>query len=177
MEDSEHIAAIRSRIRDVPDFPQPGIMFRDVTTVLQHPETWRLTIDLLTEAVTPWWPDVVVGIESRGFILGATMAYTLGLGFVPVRKPGKLPGAVHSTSYDLEYGGDALEIHTDALSRGHRVVVVDDLIATGGTARAAVDLVQSCGGDVVGVAVLVELLDLEGRTRLAEIPVSSLVAY
>lgn len=178
MDEADHIALIRSRIRDVPDFPKPGVLFRDITTVLKDPPAWRATIDRMAAAVAPWNPDVVVGIESRGFILGATIAYKLGLGFVPVRKPGKLPHTTHTVEYDLEYGTDALQIHTDAIGAGHRAVIVDDLLATGGTAAAAVSLVQQCGGSPVGLAVLVELLDLNGRARLSDdIGLSALISY
>lgn len=178
MDDAGHVELIRSRIRDIPDFPKPGILFRDITTVLKDPAAWRATVDRMSAAVAPWQPDVVVGIESRGFILGATIAYTLGLGFVPVRKPGKLPHTVHTVDYELEYGTDALQIHTDAIAAGHRAVVVDDLLATGGTAAAAIELVQRCGGAVAGLAVLVELLDLGGRARLPdETNLAALLAY
>lgn len=178
MDEAEHVALIRSRIRDVPDFPKPGILFRDITTVLKDPTAWRLTIDRMSAVVAPWNPDVVVGIESRGFILGATIAYALGLGFVPVRKPGKLPHTVHTVEYDLEYGSDALQIHTDAIGPGHRAVVVDDLLATGGTAAAAISLVERCGGQVAGLAVMVELLDLNGRARLpGGVDLAALVSY
>jgi adenine phosphoribosyltransferase len=178
MEDADHIALIRSRVRHVPDFPKPGILFRDITTVLADPSAWQVTVERLSETVQPWAPDVVVGIESRGFILGAALAYRLGLGFVPVRKPGKLPHSVHSRSYELEYGSDALEIHTDAIGPGHRAVVVDDLLATGGTARATTELVRECGGTVAGVAVLIELIDLCGREQLpGDVPCAALLAY
>jgi adenine phosphoribosyltransferase len=178
MDEADHIALIRERVRAVPDFPKPGILFRDITTVLADAEAWRITIDRLADAVGGWQPDVVVGIESRGFILGAALAYRLGLGFVPIRKPGKLPHHVHATSYDLEYGSDTLEIHTDAIGPGHRAAVVDDLLATGGTARAAIDLVHACGGAVAGVGVLIELLDLRGRDRVpAGVPLAALLAY
>ena len=178
MDEADHIALIRDRVRAVADFPKPGIVFRDITTVLADAEAWRITIDRLADAVRPWQPDVVVGIESRGFILGAALAYRLGLGFVPVRKPGKLPHTVHAQEYDLEYGSDTLEIHTDAIGPGHRAAVVDDLLATGGTARAATDLVHACGGAVAGVAVLIELLDLRGRDRLPPgVPLAALLAY
>lgn len=176
--DLQHIELIRSRIRTVPDFPKPGVAFRDITTVLQDAEAWRATIDQLCECAAEWEPDVVVGMESRGFILGATLAYRMGLGFVPARKPGKLPSAVHRVQYNLEYGSDALEIHTDAIGSGHRAVIVDDLLATGGTAAAAVNLVQTCEGEVAGLVFLIELLDLEGRSRLPEdVPVESLISY
>lgn len=164
----ERLARIRELVRDVADFPKPGILFRDVTTVLRDPVAWRATVDQLCDAVDAWDFDMVVGIESRGFILGAAMAYQLGVGFVPVRKPGKLPAAVHSVDYELEYGLDSLEIHQDALDADHRVLIVDDLLATGGTAAATVRLVQACGATVTGVAFLVELADLAGRVPLAK---------
>jgi adenine phosphoribosyltransferase len=164
----DRLARIRALMRDVPDFPKPGIMFRDVTTVLRDPVAWRATVDQMCDAVDAWDFDVVVGVESRGFILGSAMAYQLGVGFVPVRKPGKLPAAVHAVDYQLEYGLDSLEIHRDALDPGHRVLVVDDLLATGGTAAATIGLVEAAGGTVAGTSVLVELVDLGGRALLAE---------
>ena len=163
----DRLARIRSLMRDVPDFPKPGIMFRDVTTVLRDPVAWRATVDQMCDAVDAWDFDVVVGVESRGFILGSAMAYQLGVGFVPVRKPGKLPAAVHAVDYQLEYGLDSLEIHKDALDPGHRVLVVDDLLATGGTAAATIALVEAAGGTVAGTCVLVELVDLGGRAQVA----------
>ena len=159
----ERLARIRAQIRDVPDFPKPGILFRDITTVLRDPVAWRATVDQFCDAVDAWAFDVVVGIESRGFILGSALAYQLGVGFVPVRKPGKLPAAVHSIGYSLEYGLDSLEIHQDALEPGSRVLLVDDLLATGGTAAATARLVQACGAHVTGCAFLVELAELGGR--------------
>ena len=164
----ERLALIRSLVRDVPDFPRPGILFRDITTVLRDPVAWRATVDQLCDAVDAWDFDVVVGIESRGFILGAALAYQLGVGFVPVRKPGKLPGAVHSVDYALEYGLDSLEIHQDALHAESRVLIVDDLLATGGTAAATARLVGACGAHVAGAAFLVELEALSGRVPLLE---------
>lgn len=164
----DRLARIRSLMRDVPDFPKPGIMFRDVTTVLRDPVAWRATVDHMCDAVDAWDFDVVVGVESRGFILGSAMAYQLGVGFVPVRKPGKLPAAVHAVDYALEYGLDSLEIHQDALDPGHRVLVVDDLLATGGTAAATIALIEAAGGTVAGTCVLVELVDLGGRALLAQ---------
>ena len=163
----DRLARIRSLMRDVPDFPKRGIMFRDVTTVLRDPVAWRATVDQMCDAVDAWDFDVVVGVESRGFILGSAMAYQLGVGFVPVRKPGKLPAAVHAVDYQLEYGLDSLEIHKDALDPGHRVLVVDDLLATGGTAAATIALVEAAGGTVAGTCVLVELVDLGGRALLS----------
>jgi adenine phosphoribosyltransferase len=177
----ERLARIRGLVRDIPDFPRPGILFRDITTVLRDPDAWRTTVDRMCQLSGGWGADVVVGIESRGFILGAAMAYQLGVGFVPVRKPGKLPAAVHSVDYELEYGIDSLEIHQDALEPGHRVLIVDDLLATGGTAAATVRLVHACGGTVSGVALLVELSDLAGREVLAavapEARVAALLSY
>jgi adenine phosphoribosyltransferase len=163
----DRLARIRSLMREVPDFPKRGILFRDVTTVLRDPVAWRATVDQMCDAVDAWDFDVVVGVESRGFILGSAMAYQLGVGFVPVRKPGKLPAAVHAVDYQLEYGLDSLEIHRDALDPGHRVLVVDDLLATGGTAAATIALVEAAGGTVAGTCVLVELVDLGGRALLA----------
>lgn len=175
------LARIAELVRDVPDFPKPGILFRDITTVLRDPLAWQATVDQLCESVRDWQFDVVVGIESRGFILGAAMAYQLEVGFVPVRKPGKLPAAVHSVDYALEYGLDSLEIHQDALDPGHRVLVVDDLVATGGSAAATVRLVEQAGGSVAGISVLVELRDLGGRSLLAaaapNAPLSALLTY
>ena len=177
----DRLARIRSLMRDVPDFPKAGIMFRDVTTVLRDPVAWRATVDQMCDAVDAWDFDVVVGVESRGFILGSAMAYQLGVGFVPVRKPGKLPAAVHAVDYELEYGLDSLEIHQDALDPGHRVLVVDDLLATGGTAAATIGLVEAAGGTVAGTCVLVELVDLGGRALLAEVApgatLAALLAY
>jgi adenine phosphoribosyltransferase len=172
----ERLALIRSLVRDVPDFPKPGILFRDITTVLREPVAWRATVDQLCDAVDAWDFDVVVGIESRGFILGSAMAYQLGVGFVPVRKPGKLPAAVHAVDYALEYGLDSLEIHQDALSAENRVLIVDDLLATGGTAAASARLVAACGAQVAGAAFLVELEALGGRSPLAAAAPSAQVA-
>ncbi|MCU0301071.1 MAG: adenine phosphoribosyltransferase [Candidatus Nanopelagicales bacterium] len=172
---------MRSLVRDVPDFPKPGILFRDITTVLRDPVAWRATVDQLCDAVDAWDFDVVVGIESRGFILGSAIAYQLGVGFVPVRKRGKLPAPVHSVEYALEYGLDSLEIHRDALEADHRVLVVDDLLATGGTAAATVRLVRECGAAVAGIAFLVELEALGGRGAVAaaapEAELAALLTY
>ncbi len=164
--DDERLARIRGLVRDVPDFPKPGILFRDITTVLRDPVAWRATVDQFCDAVDAWEFDAVVGIESRGFILGAALAYQLGAGFVPVRKPGKLPAAVHSVDYALEYGLDSLEIHQDALEPDNQVLIVDDLLATGGTAAATARLVQACGARVAGFAFLVELAELGGRALI-----------
>lgn len=157
---------LASYIRDVPDFPKPGILFKDITTLLKDPQAFRQAIDLLTEAFRPDNVDIVVGMESRGFIFGAPLAYNLGAGFVPVRKLGKLPAETVRVEYALEYGTNTLEIHTDAIQPGQRVLVVDDLLATGGTVVATVDLIERLGGIVVGYGFLMELLFLHGRERL-----------
>lgn len=168
---------LKSRIRHVPDFPKPGILFYDVTTLLRDPEGFRLAIDSLADPYRKTPIDVVVGIESRGFILGSAVADRIGAGFVPVRKVGKLPSATLRASYALEYGTDALEIHRDGVETGQRVLIVDDLLATGGTAKATVDLVRQLGGTVEGVAFLIELVALEGRKRLAGEKVMAVLQY
>ncbi|MEC4814500.1 MAG: adenine phosphoribosyltransferase [Scytonema sp. PMC 1069.18] len=170
---------LKSLIRDIPDFPKPGILFRDITTLLRDPEGLRYTIDLFAEKVDALnlMPDFVVGMESRGFIFGSPLAYKLGSGFIPVRKPGKLPGAVHSVEYALEYGTDRLEIHQDALHSGCRVLIVDDLIATGGTAAATAKLVDKIGCELVGFGFIIELQDLNGRQYLPDVPIITLVEY
>lgn len=164
-------------IREIPDFPKPGISFKDITTLLQNPQGLKATIDLLAEKCDSFSPDYIVGMESRGFIFGTPLAYTMGVGFVPVRKPGKLPAAVHSVEYDLEYGTDCLEMHQDALHPGSKVLIVDDLIATGGTAGATAKLIQKIGCELVGFAFVIELVDLNGRSQLPEAPIVSLVQY
>ena len=166
---------IRAALLDVPDFPKPGIVFKDITPLLADASVFETTIDLLAEAIAPHEPDVVVGIESRGFLFGPALALRLGKGFVPVRKPGKLPRATHRVEYALEYGTDALEMHVDALPSGARVVVVDDVLATGGTARATGELVRRAGGSVVGYAFLIELGFLGGAGKLAPASVTGLV--
>lgn len=169
---------LKSLIRDIPDFPQPGIVFRDITTLLRHPEGLRYAIDSIVEKFADSSIDYVIGMESRGFIFGTPIAYQLGAGFVPVRKPGKLPAAVHSIEYTLEYGTDRLEIHQDALPPSSRVLIVDDLIATGGTAGATAKLVQQTGCELVGFGFIIELTFLEGRKYLpADVPVVTLVRY
>ena len=170
---------LKSLIRDIPDFPKPGILFRDITTLLGHPEGLRYTIDTLTEKckVMGLTPDYVVGMESRGFLFGVPLAYHLGAGFIPIRKPGKLPAAVHQIEYDLEYGTDSLEIHQDALQNHHSVLIVDDLIATGGTAKATAELLSRIGCNVLGFAFIIELQDLGGRKRLPNLPIITLVEY
>ena len=168
---------LKSLIREVPDFPKPGINFYDITTLLKSPEGLRGVVDALCAEFRGERVDTVVGIEARGFIFAPAMAYQLGAGFVPARKPGKLPSECASVSYDLEYGQDALQIHRDAVGAGHRVVIADDLLATGGTAAAVVKLVEELGGEVVGLAFVVELEFLPGRRRLAGYDVRSLIKY
>ncbi|MCB0917779.1 MAG: adenine phosphoribosyltransferase [Actinobacteria bacterium] len=169
---------VASLIRDIPDFPRPGILFRDITTVLKDAKAWRVTVDWMCAQVADLGADTIIGIESRGFIMGSAMAYELDLGFVPVRKAGKLPYDVHSAEYELEYGTDALEIHTDALTGAEKVIIVDDLLATGGTAAAAVDLVEKCQGQVLAMTFLIELLTLNGREKLpAGVPITAMVSY
>jgi len=170
-------ALLRARVRDVPDFPKPGILFRDLTPLMGDAAALKHTIDLLGERIARHRPQLIVAIESRGFIFGAPVAASLGVGFVPVRKPGKLPHKTRRRTYDLEYGTDALEMHADAVVEGARVVVVDDLLATGGTAGATIELVREIGGQVVGAAFVVELEFLRGRDRLPNVPVEALLKY
>jgi adenine phosphoribosyltransferase len=168
---------LKALIREVPDFPKPGINFYDITTLLKHPEGLRNTVDALAWEFEGMKVDAVVGVEARGFIFAPALAYHLGAGFVPVRKPKKLPAECASISYDLEYGQDTLQIHRDAIGNGHKVIIADDLLATGGTARAVVDLVEGLGGEVVGLVFVVELEFLPGREKLAGYDVRSLIKY
>lgn len=169
---------LKALIRDIPDFPKPGILFKDITTLLQNPDGLAFVIDELARHCDGLEIDFVAGIESRGFILGTPLAYKLGVGFVPIRKPGKLPAAVYSRSYELEYGTDALEVHQDACHPQSRVLIVDDLLATGGTAVAAAQLIQQTQAELVGIAVVIELLDLDGRKKLpSDLPIHSLLQY
>lgn len=168
---------LKAKIRHVPDFPKPGILFYDITTLLCDPQGFRDTIDAMAAPYMGEDIDQVVGIESRGFILGAAIAATLGCGFVPIRKPGKLPAATYQESYHLEYGTDSLEIHQDACGQNQRVLIVDDVLATGGTARAAIDLVKKTGATIIGAAFLIELDFLKGRDKLAGEPVYSVLQY
>ena len=168
---------LASKVRDIPDFPKRGIVFKDIMPLLADPEALHETVERLTEFAEPRKPDVVLGAEARGFILGAALAYRLGCGFVAARKPGKLPWRTISAKYALEYGFDALELHADAISQGARVLIHDDLLATGGTAKAKIDLVEQLGGTVVGLAFVIELEFLEGREKLAGYDVFSLVQY
>lgn len=168
---------LKSLIREVPDFPKQGINFKDITTLLKDGEALRTVIDIFAERFEKAKPDLVVGAESRGFLFGAPLAYKLGAGFVLVRKPGKLPAAVTKVTYDLEYGQDSLEIHLDAIQPGQRVLIVDDLLATGGTVSATAELVKKLGGEIVGCAFLIELDFLKGRDRLSGYDVFSLLHY
>jgi len=168
---------LKKHIRGVPDFPKPGILFYDITTLLRDPAGLAATIDQLSAPFVGKGIEVVIGVESRGFILGAPVADRLGAGFIPIRKPGKLPAKTLTESYDLEYGQDALQIHADAVEKCQRVLIVDDVLATGGTAAAAVALVQSLGGDLHGLAFLIELQFLNGRTKLAGQDIHSAIQY
>ncbi len=168
---------LKSRIRHVPDFPKAGILFYDITTLLQDREGFRMAIDAVSAPFVDQPIDLVVGIESRGFIFGSAVADRLGAGFAPVRKPGKLPSTTMRASYDLEYGTDALEIHDDAVAGGQRVLIVDDLLATGGTAKAASDLVTRLGGQVHALAFLIELVGLNGREKLAGQKLHTVLQY
>jgi adenine phosphoribosyltransferase len=167
---------LKEHIRAIPDFPKPGILFYDISTLLAHPKAWRATVERLAEAIRPHRPDLLVGIESRGFLVAAPLAFAIGCGFAMVRKKGKLPGATARFSYDLEYGTDTIEIQEDAISSGQRVIVVDDLLATGGTMQAAIALVQRQGGTVAAAACIIELAFLDGRRRLS-VPLTSMVVY
>ena len=167
---TQTIVDVKSKIRDVKDFPKEGIIFRDITTALKDAETLRVIVDYLCEQFKDEKIDYIAGIESRGFILGMPMAYKMGIGFVPVRKPNKLPAATYSQEYSLEYGTDKIEIHQDAFPHGANVLVVDDLLATGGTAEAACKLVKKAGANLVGTAFLIELTALKGREKLVDSP-------
>jgi len=166
-----------SLIRNVPDFPQPGIQFKDITTLLSNGPAFRQVIQTLVARYADRKLDAIIGIESRGFILGAPLAYELQIGFVPVRKPGKLPAETYQVEYELEYGTNKLEIHRDALKAGARVLIIDDLLATGGTVIAASKLVEQVGGKVEELAFLVELSFLNGRERLTQYPIFSMIQY
>jgi adenine phosphoribosyltransferase len=169
--------SLKDKIRHVPDFPKAGILFYDITTLLQDPAGFRAAVDSLALPFTGQDIEMVVGIESRGFIFGGTVADRIGAGFTPVRKPGKLPSRCVRASYDLEYGTDALEMHEDAIRKGQRVLIVDDLLATGGTARATTDLVKRLGGEVHALAFLIELVALNGRSRLAGENIHTVLKY
>lgn len=166
----------KSHIRAIPDFPKPGILFYDISTLLAHPQAWRAAVEQLAAAIRPHRPDLLVGIESRGFLVAAPLAYAIGSGFAMVRKQGKLPGKTVRFSYDLEYGTDTIEIQEDAIASGQRVIIVDDLLATGGTMQAAIALVERQGGAVAAAACIIELAFLNGRRRL-NVPLTSIVVY
>ena len=168
---------LKQHIRHVPDFPKAGILFYDITTLLRDADGFKMTIDLLSTPHVGQGIDVVVGIESRGFILGGAVAERIGAGFIPIRKPGKLPSKAIKETYDLEYGKDALEIHADAVEKGQRVLIVDDVLATGGTAAAATQLVKKLGGTLHGLAFLIELVGLNGKSKLAGEQVYSVLQY
>jgi len=171
------VARLQELIRDIPDFPEPGILFRDITPLLGDVDAFRYTVDALADEYQGDEVDRILAVEARGFLLAAPMAYRLGAGLVPVRKPGKLPHTVESEGYQLEYGDDALELHVDALVAGERCLVVDDVLATGGTAAAVGRLVERLGGTLVGYSFLIELSFLEGRSRLGEHRIHSLITY
>ena len=168
---------LKKIIRDIPDFPKKGIIFKDITPLLQDPVAFRESVDKLYKEFEGKGVDVVVSIESRGFILGAVVAYKLGASFVPVRKKGKLPFITHSVTYELEYGTDTLEIHRDGVKEGQKVLVIDDLLATGGTAKAVAELVEKLKGEVVGIAFLIELTFLKGREKIKDYPLYALIKY
>ncbi len=168
---------LKNIIRDVPDFPKKGIIFKDITTLLNNQEAFKSSIDLLADECKKYSVESIIGIESRGFIFGTPLALELNTGFVPIRKPGKLPADVISETYELEYGSDSIEIHKDAISPGQKVVIIDDLLATGGTASAACKLVEKIGGEIVLVAFLIELSFLNGRDKLADRNVFSLLSF
>jgi len=169
--------SLESCIRNIPDFPKPGILFRDITTLLKDKKAFKQAVDTLANKYKNKKIDLVVAVEARGFILGGVIAHKLGTGFVPVRKKGKLPWKTNSVTYDLEYGTDTLEMHRDAINPGDKVLIVDDLLATGGTVKAVTDLVKQLQGKIIGIAFLIELVDLKGREKLKDYPVYSLIKY
>jgi len=171
------VEELRAKIREIPDFPKPGILFYDITTLLKDPDAYRQAIDLMIDPYRDAGVDLVVGMESRGFIFSGPIAYQLHAGLVPVRKLGKLPAETVSVEYALEYGSNTLEIHKDAISRGQRVLIVDDLLATGGTVRGTIELVERLQGEIVGLDFLVELLFLKGLERLREYTTTSVIQY
>ncbi len=168
---------LRDRVRDVPDFPKPGIVFKDLMPLVADPAYFRETIDRLEELARPKRPDIILGAEARGFIFGGALADRLSCGFVPARKPGKLPWKTVEATYDLEYGTDSLQVHADAIGEGTRVIVHDDVLATGGTARAKTELVEQLGGEVVGLLFVIELAFLTGRDKHAGYDVDALISY
>ena len=168
---------LKDHIRSIPDFPKEGILFYDISTLLAHPDAWQVALGRLAKIVARYQPDVLAGIESRGFLVAAPLASRLGLGFTMIRKQGKLPGDTVKYEYDLEYGTDTIEIQADAVEKGQRVVVLDDLLATGGTMAASIELLNRVGAEVVGTACIIELTFLGGRDRLGGVPFDTLMAY
>jgi len=168
---------LKEYIRNIPDFPKPGILFRDITTLLKDKKAFKIAVDALADKYKNKKIDAVVAVEARGFILGGTIAYKIGAGFVPVRKKGKLPAKTSAVTYALEYGTDTLEMHHDAINPGDRALIVDDLLATGGTVKAVTDLVSQLKGKIVGIVFLIELTDLKGKEKLKDYPVFSLIKY
>ena len=168
---------LKDHIRSIPDFPKEGILFYDISTLLAHPDAWQVALGRLAKMAARYQPDILAGIESRGFLVAAPLASRLGLGFTMIRKKGKLPGETIGHEYDLEYGTDTIEIQADAIEKGQRVVVLDDLLATGGTMAASIELLQQVGAEVVGTACLIELAFLGGRDRLGGVPFDTLMAY
>ncbi len=168
---------LEKSIRNIPDFPKPGILFRDVTTLIQNKAAFKKAVDLLAKKYKGKKIDKVIGVEARGFIFGAAVAHKIGAGFVPVRKKGKLPFKTISTTYELEYGTDTLEIHQDAVAPGEKVLIIDDLLATGGTVKAVIDLIKQLGGKISGIGFVIELTDLHGKDKFKEYPVYSLVKF
>lgn len=170
-------ALLEKSIRSIPDFPKPGILFRDVTTLIQNKTAFKKAVDLLAKKYKGKGFDKVVGVEARGFIFGAAVAHKIGAGFIPVRKKGKLPFKTISTTYELEYGTDTLEIHQDAISAGEKILIIDDLLATGGTVKAVIELVKQLAGEIAGIGFVIELVDLHGKDKFKEYPVYSLVKF
>jgi adenine phosphoribosyltransferase len=168
---------LKDHIRSIPDFPKPGILFYDISTLLAHADAWQVALGRLAKIVGQYQPDILAGIESRGFLVAAPLASRLGLGFTMIRKKGKLPGDIVGHDYELEYGTDTIEIQSDAIEKGQRVVILDDLLATGGTLAASIELINKVGGKVAGTACIIELTFLNGRDRLNDVPFDSLVAY
>ena len=170
-------ARLEDSIRSIPDFPRPGILFRDITTLLQDKKAFKEAVELISKKYKNKGIDKVVAVEARGFIFGGAIAHRIGAGFVPVRKRGKLPWKTSSVTYELEYGTDTLEMHEDAVSKGDKILIVDDLLATGGTVKAVTDLVQKMQGKIVGITFLIELVDLHGKDKLKEFPLYSLIKF
>jgi adenine phosphoribosyltransferase len=168
---------LKKHVRNIPDFPKPGILFRDVTTLIQNGEAFKESVDLIVKKYKGEKIDKVVAVEARGFIFGAAIAHKLGIGFIPVRKKGKLPFKTKSVTYKLEYGTDTLEIHKDAIASGERILIVDDLLATGGTVKAVTELVSGLGGKIIGIAFVIELFDLGGREKLKGYDIYSLIKF